>query len=133
VRPTHGQVRQIAIALEEFLQNKVCGTFPRGEANRFIQRFGAEGGLFIAEMEMFHSTIAGYCSSGSKWLQADEQRMSDCRIAVEKPFFEQHSKYRQFEPQLAAFPDLAEVMGLYEAARKRLKSLMATIEQLRKQ
>ena len=133
MRPTHGQVRQIAVALEEFLQSKLCGTFPRGEANRFIQRFGAEGGLFVAAMETFHSTIAGYCSSGCRWLQADEQRMTDCRKAVAQSFFEQYPQYRKFESHLAAFPDLAEVMGLYEAVRKRLKALMATIEQLRKQ
>jgi len=131
VIPTHGQARQKAAELREFLDSKVCGTFPRGVANRFSERFGPEGGAFIADMEQFHRIVAGYCNLGGKWLQADAAKMAECRKEAGLPFFKFHAKHRKFEAELAAFPDLAEVMGLYEAARKRLIALMATIEQVR--
>ena len=129
--PTHGQARQKAVELKEFLDSKVCGTFPRGAANRFGERFGAEGVAFIAAMEQFHGMIAGYCSVGGKWLQADAAKMAECRKEAGRPFFPSHPQHRKVEPELAAFPDLVEVLGLYEAARKRLIALMATIEQVR--
>ena len=129
--PTHGQARQKAVELKEFLDSKVCGTFPRGAAIRFSERFGAEGAAFVTDMERFHSVIAGYCSLGGKWLQADREKMAECRKEAGLPFFQWHPHHRKFEAELAGFPDLTEVMGLYEAARKRLIALMATIEQVR--
>ena len=129
--PTHGQTRQKAVELKEFLETKVCGTFPRGAANRFSERFGAEGAAFIADLERFDGVIAGYCSLGGKWLQADREKMAECRKEAGLPFFRAHPQHQKFEADLATFPDLAEVLGLYEAARKRLIALMATIEQVR--
>ena len=129
--PTHGQARQKAVELKEFLDSKVCGTFPRGAANRFSERFGAEGAVLVTDMERFHSVIAAYCSLGGKWLQADVAKMAECRKQAGLPFFQAHPQHRKLEAELATFPDLAEVLGLYEAARKRLIALMATIEQVR--
>jgi hypothetical protein len=131
VIPTHGQARQKAEEIKEFLEAKVCGTFPRGVANRFTERFGPEGTSFIADMEKFHETIAGYCSLGGKWLQADASKMAECRRSVGLPFFKLRPHHRKFESELATFPDLSELMGLYEVARKRLIALMATLEQVR--
>jgi hypothetical protein len=131
VIPTHGQARQKAVELKEFLDSKVCGTFPRGVANRFVTRFGEEGATFIADMEAFHRMIADYCGLSGKWLQADEKKVAECRRAAGLPFFKANSKYQKLEGELAAFPDLVEVMGLYEAARKRLIALMATLEQVK--
>ena len=129
--PTHGQARQKAEELKEFLDSKVCGTFPRGVANRFAARYGDEGAAFIADMEKFHATIARYCGIAGKWLQEDATKLSEVRRLVGQPFFRMHAKYGKLESALAEFPDLAEVNGLYEAARKRLIALMATIEQVR--
>jgi hypothetical protein len=131
VIPTHGQARQKAEELKDFLNSKVCGTFPRGVANRFIARFGEEGATFIADMEKFHATIADYCGRAGKWLQEDATKISEVRRVVGQPFFRTYKQYGQFEAALAEFPDLSEVMGLYEAARKRLVALMATLEQVK--
>ena len=132
MKPTHGQVKQKAIELQEFLSDKLAGTFPHRDAKKFAARFGEEGDRFIAAMEVFHSNIAGYCNSGSKWLQASEQRIAECRRDVGKSFFDHYPALRKFEAHLPEFPDLVEVMTLYEVARKRLIALMATLEQVKK-
>ena len=129
--PTHGQARQKAEELKDFLDSKVCGTFPRGVANRFIARYGDDGAALIADMEKFHATVADYCGLAGKWLQEDATKISEVRRVVGQPFFRAYPKHRQLQAVLAEFPDLSEVMGLYEAARKRLVALMATVEQVK--
>jgi hypothetical protein len=131
VIPKHGQARQKAVELKEFLDSKVCGTFPRGAANRFAERFGPEGAAFIADMEQFHRRIADYCNLAGKWLQAGAAQIAECRKEVGRPFLELHPQHRHLEPHLAAFPYLGEVLALYEAARKRLTALMTTLEQVK--
>jgi hypothetical protein len=131
VIPKHGQARQKAVELREFLDTKVCGTFPRGAANRFAERFGPQGAAFIADMEQFHGRIADYCNRGSEWLQADAAQIAECRRQVGRPCFDLHPHHRRLQPHLDAFPDLGEVLALYEVARKRLTALMTTIEQVK--
>lgn len=129
--PTHGQARQKAEEIKEFLDTKLCGTFPRGVANRFAERFGTEGAAFVAELESFHKMLAGYGNMGGKWLQADATKRTELLKTVGQPFFRQYPQHRKLEAELTGFPDLLEVMGLYEAVRKRLVALMTTIEQVR--
>jgi hypothetical protein len=100
-------------------------------ANRFVARYGDEGAAFIADMEKFHATIADYCGLAGKWLQEDATRISEVRRVVGQPFFRMYAKHHKFEAALADYDDLTEVMALYEAARKRLIALMATIEQVK--
>lgn len=129
--PTHGQARQKAEEIKEFLEAKVCGTFPRGVANRFAERFGAEGAAFIADIDAFHKTLAGYGRLGGKWLQADVATMAEVRNAAGRPFFSRYPQHRELQSEMGAFPDLEELMSLYEVVRKRLVALMTTIEQVR--
>jgi hypothetical protein len=129
--PTHGQARQKAEEIKEFLDTKVCGTFPRGVANNFVERFGPEGAAFISDMEAFHRMISDYAAMGGRWLQVDAGKRAELRNAAGEPFFRKFPQHRKLEAELSKFPDLAEVMGLYEAARKRLTALMATIEQVK--
>jgi len=129
--PTHGQARQKATELKQFLDGKVCGTFPRGAANRFAERFGPEGAALIADMEQFHRRIAEYCNLSGKWLQADATQIAACRKDVGRPFFDLHPQHHRLEQHLAAFSDLGEVLALFEVARKRLTALMTTLEQVK--
>lgn len=131
MRPTHGQVRDKAVELETFLWDRLAKTFPHGDAYRLMKRFGDEGHHFMGQLELFHDAIAGYCSSGKRWLQANEKRMAECRAAVERPFFARYPQFQSFESRLREYPNIVEWMELFEVARARLKALMATLEQVK--
>jgi hypothetical protein len=99
--------------------------FPyEGSRNLLRQAAGNYEGL-VPDLDMYFSTIAGYCSWGEKILNWPQEKILEAQNRIAVTFFAKHPQYKPLEAAITESdtPDLFAVMASHEKMRRSLLEL----------
>jgi hypothetical protein len=104
-----------------------CRTpFPYAGARRLLQEAGGGYEDLIPDLDLYFSTIAGYCSWGKTILNWPRAKVDEARKRVSDSFFNRHPKYKALEKVIneSVAPDLYAELRLHEEMRAKLLELL---------
>lgn len=106
---------------------EACGvSFPYDGSRHLLQEVGGSYEDLIPDLDMYFSTIAGYCSWGERILKWPPEKIVEAQNRIAVSFFEKHPQYKPFEVAIteSETPDLFAQMASYERMRTRLLELL---------
>lgn len=113
------------------LFEEACRTpFPYEGLRQLLGEAEATYDGLIPDLDMYFSTIAGYCSWGSRLLKWDNEKVDQVIANLESGFFEKHPRYKPLE-SIITQPDLVAKLNIYETMRVELRHLLKCLQKER--
>ena len=106
-------------------------SFPYDEVRKLLREHGTSSDELIPDLDLYFSTLAGYCSWGKRLLMWDDEKVQEARAYVALGFFDRHPEYEWLGP-LIRRSNLIKQLGTYDELRKGLFTLLVALEQYRK-
>jgi hypothetical protein len=119
-------IKELIRELQSSYGEACDGRFPyEGSRNLLREGGGSYEGL-IPDLDVYFSTIAGYCSWGEKILKWPQEKIVEAQNRIAASFFEKHPQYKPLEVAITETktPDLFAQMVSHEKMRTRLLELL---------
>lgn len=104
--------------------------FPYYEVRKLLRKAGTSCDELIPDLDLYFSTLAGYCSWGRRLLMWDDEKVQEAKAFVTQGFFDRYPEYGWLEPFIRQ-SDLIKQLGTYEEMRKGLFTLLISLEHYR--
>jgi hypothetical protein len=122
-------VNEMIIELSN-LYEESHGPFPYSDCRKLIGKEVKRYEDLTADLNMYFSTIAGYCSWGKRILKWSNDQVKEAEARLEKTFFEKYPQYGALKHLIteANTPDLYKEMTVYESMRALLLSVFSQLQ-----
>jgi hypothetical protein len=105
--------------------------FPYEKVRNLLQKAGVSSTSLIPDLDLYFSTLAGYCSWGKRLLTWDDEKVKKAKAYTTQGFFERHPEYSSLLP-LIEKSDLYHELEIYEEMRTALLALLISLEPFRR-
>lgn len=107
-------------------QQNCRGPFPYGDIRRVRQKAGASYDGLIPDLDLYFSTIAGYCSWGKRILGWDTEKRHEALTYASRGFFDRHPEYKSLLPFIKEESELNKQLDNIEQMRTALVRLLTS-------
>lgn len=101
--------------------------FPYAGIRKIVQKAEGAYDTLIPDLDLYFSTIAGYCSWGQGVLSWDDRKVEEAKRYASQSFFDRHREYKSLLP-LITEADLIHQLEIYEKMRVTLLELMSSLQ-----
>ncbi len=119
-------VKEIIRELQSIYREASGVRFPYEGSRHLLREVGGSYEGLIPDLDVYFSTIAGYCSWGERILKWSQEKILEAQNRIAASFFEKHPQYKPLEVAITESntPDLFAQMALHEKMRKSLLELL---------
>ena len=103
--------------------------FPYDGIRNLLRQAAGDYESLIPDLDMYFSTIAGYCSWGEKILKWPQEKILEAQNRIAVSFFTKHPQYKPLEVAITESdtPDLFALMASHEKMRRSLLQLFDSL------
>jgi hypothetical protein len=105
--------------------------FPYEKIRKLLQKAGISSGNLVPDLDLYFSTLAGYCSWGKRLLSWDDEKVATAKAYAIQGFFERHPEYGSLLPFIYQ-SDLNQELDIYEEMRTALLALLISLQHSRR-
>lgn len=105
--------------------------FPYQKVRQVLQKAGISYGRLVPDLDLYFSTLAGYCSWGKRLLTWDDEKVKTAKAYAAQGFFDRHPEYGSLIPFID-LSDLNHELDTYEEMRTALLALLISLQHSRK-
>lgn len=105
--------------------------FPYDSIRELVQQAGTSYNTLTPDLDLYFSTIAGYCSWGKGLLRWDDAKVEQAKAYASLGFFDRHQNYKPLVP-LMRESDLTKELDIYERMRTTLLVLLTQLQKQRR-
>lgn len=129
-KATNESISEIAQLCKECVKS-----FPYTDCRTLLSKGESRYEDFIPHLDLYFSSIAGYCSWGNGVFKWSHDRLQEAREKLGETFFDKHPQYKPFESMITVTdtPDLYTALLLHERIRRTLLILLAAISREREE
>lgn len=121
------QAKRLASLYEEVSR----AAFPYKEVRKLLRKAGTKSDRLIPDLDLYFSTLAGYCSWGRRLLIWDDKKVQEAKVYVERGFYDRHPEYRSLRSFINE-SELNHQLEAYEEMRRDLLSLLISLQHYRR-
>ena len=105
--------------------------FPYQKVRRLLQEAGISSHSLVPDLDLYFSTLAGYCSWGKRLLTWDDEKVEKAKAYATVGFFDRHPEYNSLVPFIDQ-SDLHKELDIYEEMRTVLLALLILLQHSRR-
>ena len=105
--------------------------FPYQKVRELLQKAGISSSNLVPDLDLYFSTLAGYCSWGKRLLTWDDETVKTAKAYATQGFFERHPEYGSLLPFIDQ-SDLNQELNIHEEMRTALLALLISLEHSRR-
>ncbi len=106
------------------------GPFPYEDIRAAVHKAGTSDDGLIPSLDLYFSTIAGYCSWGKQILNWDSEKRKAAFAYASRSFFDRHPEYESLR-QFIGPSELSNQLENIEEMRSTLLHVLASLEDVR--
>lgn len=118
---------ELAERLAALYRQRDQGPFPYEDIRKLVQKAGTHHEGLIPDLDLYFSTIVGYCSWGKRILNWDADKRHRALTYAKRGFFERHPEYKSLLP-LIRESNLSKQLDDTEEMRTALLQLLISLD-----
>ncbi len=123
MRDLVSQAEQLGALYKQSFQ----GRFPYDDIRELFRKAGNAYEGFIPDLDLYFSTIAGYCSWGKRILNWKAEQRQKALAYASQSFFDRHAEYKPLLPFIEE-SELRTQLDLTDEMRTTLVRLLTSLE-----
>lgn len=103
------------------------GRFPYDDIRNLFRKAGTSYEGLVPDLDLYFSSIAGYCSWGKRILNWDTERRQKALTYASRSFFDRHPEYKSLMPFIEQ-SELSKQLDNIEEMRTTLLRVLTSLE-----
>lgn len=126
---SNSNIKVITGELLQLYEEKRRSPFPYAGCGKILRETGQRYDGLIPDLDLYLSSIAGYCSWGHGILKWPKEKIEETKERLSRSFFEIYPQYKPLMPMIteSATPDLYTDLALHEKMRLKLLDILSRL------